>query len=451
MLPPAVEPAVVWLIDPSEGDSWALTGAYDNLRWLALAEHLAGSGFDVVSLDRGPLDVPPEPRAVVVNGLNRTAPQAMDLIHQARARFPLTPIYVTGRAGYEIAGTAVDYAVQHASEDQLAVGLGPDGRLHGLRPSMHWWRAMTPTRPGGPKLPLGVLEVEATRGCTHHCTFCSVFVSTGRPGRAWQPRPPADIATEIAHWHAENGVDRVQFVDDNFLGSPTDAPRWADELATELLWRSPEISFSIYARLDTTLLKSLTSLRAAGLVQVHAGIESASNAVLRRLAKGVTIEEMDRVKDALTALGVELVPSFIVFEARSTPKEVLTTLDWIEGNNLLAWFTPSTALLFAGTPLTRQLATDTGPQFLSPDGAIAPVRVPFTNPIVAEAYRVAVDLDADTDRSRVPDLDAMMRQRMVRDGDLFCRPIGSDPLLADLERYRRAQVARVRQILEAAR
>lgn len=451
MLPQTIEPAVVWLIDPSEGDSWALTGAYDDLRWMAFSEHLAGSGFDVVSLDRGPLDVLPEPCAVVVNGLNRTAPQAMDLIQQARARFPVTPIYVTGRAGYEIAGTAVDCAVQHASEDQLALGLGPDGRLHGVRPSMDWWRTMTPTRPGGPKLPLGVLEVEATRGCTHHCTFCSVFVSTGRSGRAWQPRPPADVATEIAHWHAECGVDRVQFVDDNFLGSPIDAPDWADRLTTELLWRSPEISFSIYARLDITLLKSLPSLRAAGLVQVHAGIESASNAVLRRLAKGVTIEEMDRVKDALTALGVELVPSFIVFEARSTPAEVLTTLDWIEGNDLLAWFTPSTALLFAGTPLARQLATDGGTHFLSPDGSIAPTQIPFTSPVVAEAYRVAVNLDADSNRSGVPDLDAMMRRRMVRDGDLFCRPIGSDPLLAELERYRRTQVAHVRDVLEAAR
>lgn len=304
------ESATVWLIDPREGESWALTGDYDDLRWMTLSGHLAETGFAVVAVEQGPLDALPEPCAVILNGLNRTAAQAIEMIRQTRHRFPFIPIYVTGRAGREIASAVGE--VQHASEDQIAVGLGADGHLRPTRASMLWWRATTPLRPNGPRLPLGVLEVEATRGCTHHCTFCSVFVSTGGGKRTWQPRPPAKVAAEIAHWHTEAGIDRVQFVDDNFLGSPSQAQGWADQLATELRC-VPDLRFSIYARLDGALLGALPSLRAAGLVQVHAGVESASNNVLRRLSKGTTIEEMESVGDALAAAGVELVPSFIVF------------------------------------------------------------------------------------------------------------------------------------------
>lgn len=443
----AVEPAAVWLLDPREGDSWALTGEYDDLRWMTLAGYLAGSGFEVVPVEHGPVKSLPEPCAVIVNGLNRTASQAIRMIRQTRQRFPSVPIYITGRAGHEIAAAAVD-KVQHASEDQLAAGLGADGRLRPAGASMLWWRSTTPSRPNGPRLPLGVLEVEATRGCTHHCTFCSVFVSTGASKRTWQPRPPADVAAEIAHWHTEAGIDRVQFIDDNFLGSPARAPGWADQLAIELRC-VPELRFSIFARLDGALLRALPSLRAAGLVQVHAGVESASDSVLRRLSKGETIEEMENVGDALAAAGVELVPSFIVFEARATPAEVLATLDWIERRDLIAWFTPTTALPFAGTVLTKQLAVATDPRFLNADGSIAEPRVPFSSPIVAEAYRVAVEFDRDVGHYLTPGLDELMRRRMVRDGDLYCGPIKSDGLLVELADYRRAQLSAVRSVLEA--
>lgn len=446
----AVTPAI-WLVNPLQGDSWALTGDYDDLRWMALTQHLIKSGIAAMSVGQGDVAKLPEPRAVVLNGLIRTAPQAIRVIRTIRQRFPTTPIYVTGRAGQEVSAAVRASDVIHTSEDQLAESLGPDGRLRAMEPSMRWWSNTTPSRPQGPQLPLGVLEMEATRGCTHHCTFCSVFVSNGGTQRIWQPRPPSEVAAEIAHWHAEAGITRVQFIDDNFLGSPTAAPGWADQLASELLWRVPAISHSIYSRLDHTLLKSLPSLRAAGLVQVHAGVESASNDVLRRLAKGLTIEEIDHTWSALSSLGVEVVPSFIVFEPRSSPAEVITTLDWIERNDLAVWFTPSTALPLVGTTLAKQLLGGSPSSFLNEDGTPSRHAVPFTNPVVAEAHRVGVALDDDALQRQSPDLETLMRHRFGRDGNLLCEPIHSDALLRALADYRTNQIAVVRRVLETGR
>ena len=442
---------VVWMISPDEGDSFALLGEYDDLRWLALSQHLVRRGFEVASSLGEGLPSAARPAAVVLNGLNRTAPQAGRLVRRVRSLLPEVPLYVTGRAAVEVASAQPPaLAVQAASEDALAVGLLPDGSLSSATPSMDWWQRLTPDRSGGPKAPLGVLDVEATRGCTHACTFCSVGLGPDGYQRGWAPRAPREVAAEVKRWAGDTGASRVQFVDDNFLGSSREAAAWAREVAVELRRLVPALRFSVYARLDPTLLDCLDDLRSAGLVQIHSGVESASPRMLRILRKGVSRQTLDRVYDRVVEHGVEVVPSFIMFDPRAQPADVRDTLDWIRKRDLEAWFTPTTALPYAGTVLTEELAgtTPQGSVFLGRDGRPTEPEFAFSSVSVGRALAVARELDAVEGARLSPPLDTLMRIRMRRDAELLCAPVDGDADLRTLARHRARQMALVAAELE---
>lgn len=442
---------VVWMIAPDEGDSVALLGEYDDLRWLALSQHLVRRGFEVASSLGEGLPSTDRPAAVVLNGLNRTAPQAGRLVRRVRSLLPEVPVYVTGRAAVEVASAQPPaLAVQAASEDALAVGLLPDGSLSSAIPSTDWWQRLTPDRSGGPAVPLGVLDIEATRGCTHSCTFCSVGLGPDGYQRGWTPRNPRDVSAEVERWAADSGTSRVQFVDDNFLGSARHSAAWARELAVELRRRVPALRFSIYARLDPTLLDCLDDLRSAGLVQVHSGVESASPRMLRILRKGVSRQTLDRVYDRVVESGVEVVPSFIVFDPRAKPADVRETLDWVRTRHLEAWFTPTTALPYAGTVLTEELAGTTSPGsvFLGRDGRPTEPGFAFASAHVGRALAVAREHDAVEGARLSPLLDTLMRIRMRRDAELWCAPVDGDADLRTLAWHRARQMAVVAAELE---
>lgn len=433
----------VWLIQPDEGDSYALHGDYDDLRWLALAQHLVARAFHVILLRGESIPLGQEPVAVVLNGLNRTAPQAARVIRKVRSLLPDVPIYVTGRAAVEVARSQPSVlAVKAASEDTLAAGLAPDGSLSSASTDRSWWCGTTPDRHPDARTPLGVLDVEATRGCTHACTFCSVDMGSGGRHREWTPRPPRDVAEEIRRWTDAAGTLQVQFVDDSFLGSPHASVDWACELARELRARVPGLRFSIFARLDPTLLCCLDDLCSAGLVQVHGGVESASPRMLRLMRKGVSRGTLDRVFDAVVGRGVEVVPSFIVFDPRALPADILETLAWIQERQLEAWFTPTTAMLYAGTKLRQELegSETPGSVFLGPDGCLKGHPVSYTSKSVEQALSVAREFDLREGAQLAPPLDDLMRVRMRRDADLSCTPVAADPRLSLLAAHRSRQM-----------
>jgi B12-binding domain/radical SAM domain protein of rhizo-twelve system len=108
-----------------------------------------------------------------------------------------------------------------------------------------------PTGPGA--------EMETSRGCPYHCTFCAKdnFRS------AFRRRPVEVIGRELTGLTAQ-GVEYVYFIDEIFL----------PHIATLEVIRQHRIKFGVQTRIDLWTEPMLDLLGAAGCVSIEAGVES---------------------------------------------------------------------------------------------------------------------------------------------------------------------------------
>jgi anaerobic magnesium-protoporphyrin IX monomethyl ester cyclase len=111
-------------------------------------------------------------------------------------------------------------------------------------------------RPAGPGA-----EMESSRGCPYHCTFCAKDNFRNR----YRKRPLAVILEELDGLIA-HGVEYVYFIDEIFL------PNTA--LLEALLARP--VTFGVQTRIDLWNPQMLDLLGEAGCVSIEAGVESIS-------------------------------------------------------------------------------------------------------------------------------------------------------------------------------
>src|SRR5579884_2795274 len=104
-------------------------------------------------------------------------------------------------------------------------------------------------------------EIEASRGCPYHCTFCAKDNFRDR----YRRRPLDTVLAELDGLIAA-GVGYVYFIDEIFLP-------WR-ELLEELVRRP--IRFGVQTRIDLWNRDMLDLLGAAGCVSIEAGVESLS-------------------------------------------------------------------------------------------------------------------------------------------------------------------------------
>jgi anaerobic magnesium-protoporphyrin IX monomethyl ester cyclase len=130
----------------------------------------------------------------------------------------------------------------------------PAETLRGHRHHHHRFDG-TPTAPGA--------ELEASRGCPYHCTFCA----KDNFRDDYRRRPLPTIVAELDGLIAA-GVGYVYFIDEIFLP-------WRQLL--EALKERP-VNFGVQTRIDLWSREMLDLLGAAGCVSIEAGVESLTQA-----------------------------------------------------------------------------------------------------------------------------------------------------------------------------
>jgi len=132
--------------------------------------------------------------------------------------------------------------------------------------------------------PLGPgAEVEASRGCPYHCTFCA----KDNFRNDYRKRPMATILEEVDTLLAQ-GVEYIYFIDEIFLPDAS--------LLTALASRNVKIG--VQTRIDLWNRDAITALARAGCVSIEAGVESiteAGRAYLDKKCKLTTGELTDRL------------------------------------------------------------------------------------------------------------------------------------------------------------
>lgn len=440
----------VILVDLRDGDSLAYNHAYENLRLGAIASALASANRTFRFADLNDLQsvVTESTRPLVVlDAFFRAAADVHQALTCIRIANPSAQVLLFGRAARTIAETPElrDLVDHFEYVDEVAAVL----RLVGA-PTISW-QETTPHRPS-PRgwVERGVIDVEATRGCQHHCTFCGVDASdaSDRP-TLWRSRQPKAVVHEIQFLVDQTGITRFQFVDDNLLGSPNRAPSWITEFAREISKANVDIKFSMYARLDHTLVTLLPSLRDCGLVQVHVGVEAGSDEILRRLRKGITTAQMEKAMHDVRKYDVELIASLIAFEPRMTPQELSESLAWIGRVGLERFFSLTTAIPFFGTKLRHDLeergvALQSRPEMLG-----FPVTFGFVDHQVQRAYDDAKSWQELHHPRGAHTLEELMRQRFSYEERLGVLDDPDPNWLKALTDYRTDQMAAVQDRLRA--
>ncbi|MFL6689584.1 MAG: TIGR04295 family B12-binding domain-containing radical SAM protein [Alphaproteobacteria bacterium] len=140
----------------------------------------------------------------------------------------------------------------------------------------HHHRFETP--PDGPGA-----EVEASRGCPYHCTFCAK--ENFRDG--YRRRDLTNLLAEI-DGHIANGVTYIYFIDEIFLPNRL--------LLEALVGRG--VTFGVQTRIDLWKPDMIRLLGQAGCVSIEAGVESLSREgrdSLEKLCRLSTDELADRL------------------------------------------------------------------------------------------------------------------------------------------------------------
>lgn len=159
-----------------------------------------------------------------------------------------------------------------------------------------------PTGPGA--------EMETSRGCPYHCTFCAKdnFRNTFRR------RPVAAIAEELDGLVAA-GVEYIYFIDEIFLP-------FRDVL--ELI-AARGVKFGIQTRIDLWKPEMISLLGSAGCVSIEAGVESITEAGRARLDKNcrVSTEELSsRLVFAKENAGIAFVQGNLLDSQDDNPDDI---------------------------------------------------------------------------------------------------------------------------------
>jgi anaerobic magnesium-protoporphyrin IX monomethyl ester cyclase len=126
--------------------------------------------------------------------------------------------------------------------------------------------------------------IAASRGCTYHCSFCSV----GPLGEHRQARRPvAAVVAELERLHQEAGQRRFTFVDETFVLDRA----WVVAFVTELHRRALPVTWRCTGRVDLLDRELLDLMAGAGCEAMELGIEAGSDRVLARIGKGFCVDE----------------------------------------------------------------------------------------------------------------------------------------------------------------
>jgi len=161
----------------------------------------------------------------------------------------------------------------------------------GKLPALHWpdawvWRHRHhhhrfDREPSGPGA-----EMETSRGCPYHCSFCAKIDFRDR-----YRRRPLDVIAEELDGFVEQGVEYVYFIDEIFLPNR--------ELLQLIEQRG--IQFGIQTRLDLWKPEIIELLGRAGCVSIEAGVESLSAEGRAQLDKNCRMETEELTQRLLLA------------------------------------------------------------------------------------------------------------------------------------------------------
>ncbi|MCJ7749990.1 MAG: B12-binding domain-containing radical SAM protein [Armatimonadetes bacterium] len=188
--------------------------------------------------------------------------------------------------------------------------------------------------------------VQATRGCAHACSFCSVSIFFGRRIRS---RPVDSVAAEVESLPGHY----VIFVDDNIMTAPGYARQLFERLrGTGKKWMG-QASTAVLENAELIRLAARSGCRA-----LFVGLETLSESTLMKVDKGFNV--VGRFKDLIARLhdaGIGVVGAFMFGFDGEDESVFERTAEFADGTHIdLPQYSILTPL--PGTPLYAQMEAE---------------------------------------------------------------------------------------------
>jgi radical SAM superfamily enzyme YgiQ (UPF0313 family) len=175
-------------------------------------------------------------------------------------------------------------------------------------------------------------SILGSRGCHGRCSFCCINPFYGNSsGR--RCRTPENIRLEIEELLPGLEKQYIYFLDADFFGSGLDSQ--SRVLAIAECLQHLGVQFGFECRAGSFDKAVIGALARAGLKDVFLGIESASEATLMRMRKGINPSKSVASVQMLRSLGIEPNLGFIMFEPDCMLADVRQSLAFLKDNSLL--------------------------------------------------------------------------------------------------------------------
>ena len=198
----------------------------------------------------------------------------------------------------------------------------------------------------------GCHRIYTSRGCPGCCTFCS----RGVFGRELKEYDIKEVVADIKRRRDRFGITSFSIADDCLTADPDRVFEFCD------LIRGLKVNWRANSRTNLVTEKMLQTMKDSGCHQVLFGIESGDPETLRRIAKGVSLEDNIKAPKLAHKVGLEVYGCLMIGFPWETPDQVENQLKFIhELWDDVSLFQVSGSLMpFPGTAIYRQYAKQFG-------------------------------------------------------------------------------------------
>jgi anaerobic magnesium-protoporphyrin IX monomethyl ester cyclase len=215
---------------------------------------------------------------------------------------------------------------------------------------------------------LPVYTLLSSRGCPYSCSYCFKGVF----GSRFRARSASNVLAEIKALQRSYEARHLYFGDDIFMLKPGRVR----EICEGMLKEELHLSWSCLARVDAVTPELLDVMKRAGCVQIHYGIESGCDEILKGINKKIDLENVEKAVRWTRAAGIRTKGYFMAGLPGDTEETLEKTLRFARRLPLdevmfsLATPFPGTALFEERVKNTNRPGIDAyGRAFYFDDGA----------------------------------------------------------------------------------
>ena len=162
------------------------------------------------------------------------------------------------------------------------------------------------------------ISMTTSRGCPFKCIFC---VGRKMVGARVRYRDPIRVVDEMEGLSAL-GFHQINLADDLFTANRAHCLA----VCNEIIDRGLKVKWTSFARVDTVSRQVLEKMRQAGCTTVSFGVESGSPDMLKRIKKGITLDQVVHAVQLCRDCGIDPHASFILGLPGETEATLAQTL-----------------------------------------------------------------------------------------------------------------------------